>query len=363
MTICEVSQMSFLDELGTSTCSAEESPVSRGALPARETEPTTSEIYGLTLLDLSTGFDQNSFAWKMSLALQSQSWASPEFALTWRRVATRSGCSIFRLAPSARRRSERGSGSRASWPTATATDAAGSRGSTQDGAKALGPNRNAGTTLTDAAFATWPTPQTVDAGTSRQPRLKKGEADRDGRDQSSPGNLRSDLKELVAASVWPTPAARDHKGIDTTQLRDHNARPLNEVAAWATPHGNSCKGPGNASGNGDNLQTMALSAWATPSAGLHNYDEDSASFQARSERLVAQGTRPLGANLGQEALGTMPNGCPAWTASIEGFRLNPLFSLWLMGFPEGWLDSRLWETRSSLLSSSASAAPCSRPPG
>ena len=41
--------------------------------------------------------------------------------------------------------------------------------------------------------------------------------------------------------------------------------------------------------------------WATPAAGLNNYRESTQSFEARSQRLLEAGTRPLGANLGQQA--------------------------------------------------------------
>ena len=41
--------------------------------------------------------------------------------------------------------------------------------------------------------------------------------------------------------------------------------------------------------------------WATPAASLMNYSESPESFEARSARLVEQGTRPLGVNLGQQA--------------------------------------------------------------
>lgn len=41
--------------------------------------------------------------------------------------------------------------------------------------------------------------------------------------------------------------------------------------------------------------------WATPAAGLANYTEPPETFAARSEALVARGSRPLGVNLGQQA--------------------------------------------------------------
>jgi len=47
--------------------------------------------------------------------------------------------------------------------------------------------------------------------------------------------------------------------------------------------------------------TDAMREWATPNASLHNYLEEPASYEERSARLVAEGTRPLGVNLGQQA--------------------------------------------------------------
>lgn len=41
--------------------------------------------------------------------------------------------------------------------------------------------------------------------------------------------------------------------------------------------------------------------WATPAAGLANYTEPPETFAASSEALVAEGTRPLGVNFGQQA--------------------------------------------------------------
>ena len=40
--------------------------------------------------------------------------------------------------------------------------------------------------------------------------------------------------------------------------------------------------------------------------------------------------------LGRVCHGVIPNGMSAETASAEGFRLNPRFSLWLMGYPTAW---------------------------
>lgn len=117
--------------------------------------------------------------------------------------------------------------------------------------------------------------------------------------------------------------------------------------------------------------TDAMREWATPAAGLANYMEPPETFAARSEALVAKGSRPLGVNLGQQAQGWPtprssdgdkggPNqaqkgkpslvalarghqGLPTPTAGLESSpsgptsrRLNPAFVEWLMGWPEGW---------------------------
>jgi len=49
--------------------------------------------------------------------------------------------------------------------------------------------------------------------------------------------------------------------------------------------------------------TDAMREWATPVAGLANYQESPETFAARSEALVVKGSRPLGVNPGQQAQG------------------------------------------------------------
>ncbi|MDP1824930.1 MAG: site-specific DNA-methyltransferase [Archangium sp.] len=78
----------------------------------------------------------------------------------------------------------------------------------------------------------------------------------------------------------------------------HSSKPVTpepaskfELLTWAPP--TSARG-----------FSSSATEWATPAAGLFNYSESPESpesFEARSAKLVAQGTRPLGVNLGQQA--------------------------------------------------------------
>jgi hypothetical protein len=76
------------------------------------------------------------------------------------------------------------------------------------------------------------------------------------------------------------------------------------MRSWPTPTKAIAEG-GQTSRSGARKDEKLLSGmareWATPNAQLHNYLEDPESYAARSARLVEQGTRPLGVNLGQQA--------------------------------------------------------------
>ena len=78
---------------------------------------------------------------------------------------------------------------------------------------------------------------------------------------------------------------------------------------------------------GYTLQMIAQAAgWLTPSA-----NEDPAGTEKGNMQIM----------LSHQALltGSEANGTTAATASSAGFRLNPRFSLWLMGYPQEWWHS------------------------
>jgi hypothetical protein len=157
--------------------------------------------------------------------LASETWASPEFYLTWKAQGTKQGSLVYRLVPSAPRIGENGTGSSdtvATWqpPQKALVPEIPEYWQATRGAKASkGPNL-----CTQVMMATWPTPDASDAGkTSRS-----GER----QDEMLMGGL-------VRAS-WATPTKADGMG-----------------------------GPGNSGRDGgENLRTQALLPGPMPSTCL-----------------------------------------------------------------------------------------------
>lgn len=131
-----------------------------------------------------------------------------------------------------------------------------------------------------------------------------------------------DLSNAAELAGFPTPAARDFRDGRSNQ-HGINARPLNEVAmltGWGTPRVTTNNGipcPEH-TGKGSRLEDQAaLSGWATPEA---NAGEKAPKYHGR----------------GNPSLGTQAESSSAEMASIAGYRLNPFFSLHLMGYPLSW---------------------------
>ncbi len=116
------------------------------------------------------------------ILLESEMWASPEFYLTWKHKATRQGCLVWELAPSAPRTVECDTGLFANEPQESA----------------------------------WPTPASRDVkGQTQNPE-------------------RSDYIPNILKSNWPTPRSEDSESTGA-----HRGTPdtlTNAAAAWATPN-------------------------------------------------------------------------------------------------------------------------------
>ena len=85
----------------------------------------------------------------------------------------------------------------------------------------------------------------------------------------------------------------------------------------------------------DQLPRVAqlTAGWATPAA------RDFKSEQATEEYTQKREEHPRGKALSHQATwtsGQTPTGTTAKTGKTAAFRLNPAFSLWLMGYPLSW---------------------------
>lgn len=146
------------------------------------------------------------------ILLESETWASPEFYLTWKHKATRQGCLVWELAPSAPRTGECDTGLFASgWPTAQASDRMNCEG-----------------------------------------RALRKKNDRENRNPNVSGSYRMELKDAVGqiqpqnktSGPWPTPAARDIKGpTQNPERSDYIPNILKQnSAAWPTPDRSALEG-------------------------------------------------------------------------------------------------------------------------
>jgi hypothetical protein len=117
-------QLPIAAVLPRSGFSPQESPASPPPAPESSEEAQMTAGSGRRLcacFDCSTPLGRFS-----KILLESEMWASPEFSLKWKVRVTKCGCTVFQLAPSARRTEGSGTGS---WPTPAKRD---EKGQTQN---------------------------------------------------------------------------------------------------------------------------------------------------------------------------------------------------------------------------------------
>lgn len=323
---------------------------------------TSSVSFGLRLSSVRTcrgtqtaSFQPSSRHWK--------EWATAlrlEYSQRTRQARTidESGYSSW---PTARTSDTNGSGSHGSggldlrpkvetWPTMRANDAE-KRGSTAndprnglvnvahwatpratDGEKG-GPNQSfgAGGIPLAAQTSQWETPSVAVTDGSRLTR---------GGDRSSEMLLTG---QAVQVSAWPTPAARDFKGVDRTDVDRLNARPLNEmVSKWPTPTAldrprspetmakSAAFRKANANQNtvplylGEVAQGFSLPPLQTTPYGQRSSDHRRISLRLY---LTLMSPKPLSFSRLRK-----------WATRVTRKKLNPDFVEWMHGWPSGWTD-------------------------
>ncbi|WP_235829725.1 DNA methyltransferase [Frigidibacter oleivorans] len=110
----------------------------------------------------------------------------------------------------------------------------------------------------------------------------------------------------LASSSWPTALASDQDihGTATASELARRSPGLSAIAgSWQTPRvsvGPYTRDHGNPEAERLTLQGQAIQ-WATPAAGLMNYDEPPETFAARGQALMQRGLPRQGINLGQQA--------------------------------------------------------------
>ena len=265
---------------------------------------------------------------------------SPVFALTWRVMDMPSGLPILQLRASAH--STLGSGF-IGWPTPCVVEPDTPAEKVWERKQRLtektGIYRGNDCGLgSKAQLAAWPTPQAHDQhGAKTQEQRAK---------QQIKGGC-SNLNEIAQLAAWPSPQARDGAHSRSGQIERTGGRRRNlddyvVLAGWPTPMaGTPATESYNEAGNtGSSRKTVALAAWATPTASEKRRGED---FQEG---------RALNA---LEALGPKPTGSTVGTASAG--QLNPAHSRWLMGYPAEWDACAPTATRSSRKSRRSSFPP------
>ena len=159
--------------------------------------------------------------------------------------------------------------------------------------------------ISDKDYSGWPTPTSKFKAGGEYADPEKARA-------RALGPHANDLRDFAQLAGWATPTTRDWRdGRASQETMQRNARPLNE-------------------------QATMLAGWPTPMAGSPGTDKYNPAGNTDSSR------RTVALTPGQTLIGSS-----ASTASTAGYRLNPNFSRWLMGFPADWANCAPTATPSS----------------
>jgi len=272
---------------------------SHGARQGKDSGQTTRATFGQRGIGSSASYDLT-----RSLASRLRGRAdllgSTLYRLTWKRIVTPSGRSIYRLAASARRTSATDC---SSWPTpdAGAFNSAGDPNWQKRRAQCKETHGNNGFGLTlgmASSLAPWPTPRTVTGGPESAERKQEL-----GRTQSGGG----DLQAAALLASWGTPRVTTNCGYGKAERAD-----------------------------GARLEDQAqLASWVTPASRDHKdtpgMTTERVNGPARVDQLPRQPFLVQSTDSGPE-----PSGLGARTEKPGRTVLNPSLSRWLQGLPKAW---------------------------
>ena len=169
--------------------------------------------------------------------------------------------------------------------------------------------------ISDNACFGWPTPKESDQNGVRE----------------LDGSRGMGLNDVVAMTGWPSPMAGTpaQKGYNEAGNTDSGRKTVALASGWPTP---KAQRPDQDTTHKRGNPTLAkVAGWATPAA------RDGRSESATPEFDEKRNAHPRGKPLSYEVLGTTPSTSDALTEKPARFRLNPAFSLWLMGYPRRWM--------------------------
>lgn len=155
----------------------------------------------------------------------------------------------------------------------------------------------------------WPTPQTMDGARCNQ--IRSQEELKEARKNGGCSNLRESVH------TWPTPRTTDGEG---------GPRPLNEKGQRISKTNPNLT-------FGANLADMARLSTTCPTPSARDYKSGYEGGRLRNGK-VSTDTLDVATQL----TGKQLSGSNVKTEKRVRYRLNPKFSLWLMGYPRSWIE-------------------------
>jgi len=363
----EISPCSSPDGQPTSPYGLEAAPAKRSAVPAKVAALATTETYGRYLQTSSASASlQSSLASRLKQQLASG--GSIEYIETWKQKITPSGVQYWAHTASTPRTSANGcTGERKGWQTPRANETSADakpngKPNLQGEARIAGwltpkaqevcePPEQSTARLKDRAETTclsvaaqakylagWMTPAVACHGRASSPYMKNVQALAAG--EKAPCQVLISDQAILAG--WPTAQAADpiegaRTAPDSRQSCLGRDVPL---AGWPTAQEDNANNPFGHKGTSfsDLPSTTQAAGW--PTAASRDWKDTPGMATTATNPDGTERTRldqlPRVATL---TLGQMLSGGRVEMASTDGYRLNPHFSAWLMGYPVEWTSA------------------------